>query len=314
MAEELPGQIGRYKILGELGRGGFGRVYRAYDPTVGRPVAIKILTQVSDDTCTRFRNEAMVAGNLGHKNIVTVYEYGTHEERPFLAMEYLEGQDLHHIIASRAPLTLLNKCNIMSQVADGLYCAHQSGVVHRDMKPANIKVLRDGTVKIMDFGIARLTHNAEAARLTQQGFLIGTLRYMAPEQLAGAEFTSLCDIFAYGVIYFEILTGKHPFDAPDAQSLMYKLTTGDPPSIRGLTPAVPPALEQVIARLLQKNSARRYQSLKEVQFDTEPVRIDLQRSRALELLGEAQEHFDNRSFEAAQKPLHEALALEPANR
>ena len=119
-----PSQIGRYKVQEELGRGGFGRVYRAYDPTVGRPVAIKILTDVSADTQTRFRNEAMVAGNLRHKNIVTVYEYGSYEGLPFLAMEYLEGEDLHHIIASHKPLSLLEKCNIMSQVADGLYYAH----------------------------------------------------------------------------------------------------------------------------------------------------------------------------------------------
>jgi serine/threonine-protein kinase len=314
MAEGQPVQIGRYKILGELGRGGFGRVYRGYDPTVGRPVAIKILTQVSEDTRSRFRKEAMVAGNLGHKNIVTVYEYGTHEDRPFLAMEYLEGQDLHHIIGARAPLSLLSKCDIMSQVADGLFCAHQSGVVHRDMKPANIKVLRDGTVKIMDFGIARLTDAAEATRLTQQGFLIGTLRYMAPEQLAGSDFTAQCDIFAYGVIYYELLTGKHPFDAKDAQSLMYKLTMDEAPPIRELTPGIPIALEHVITRLLEKNPTRRYQSLTEVQFDTEPVRIDLRRGRSLELLKEAQEHFDNQRFEPAQKVLHEVLALEPSNR
>jgi serine/threonine-protein kinase len=314
MAEAHPAQIGRYKVLGEVGRGGFGRVYRGYDPTVGRPVAIKILTQVSEDTRSRFRNEAMVAGNLGHKNIVTVYEYGTHEDRPFLAMEYLEGKDLHDIIASRAPLSLLNKCNIMSQVADGLYCAHQGGVVHRDMKPGNIKVLRDGTVKIMDFGIARLTDTADATRLTQQGILIGTLRYMAPEQLAGSEFTAQCDIFAYGVIFYELLTGKHPFEARDAQSLMYKLSASDPQPIREVAPGIPAALERVINRLLQKSPKRRYENLKEVQFDTEPVRMDLQKARAQELLGEAQEHFNHRRFEAAQKPLHEALALEPGDR
>src|SRR5215471_18139819 len=118
MAEELPGQIGRYKVQSELGRGGFGRVYRAYDPTVGRPVAIKVLSDVSIDTLTRFRNEAKVAGNLRHKNIVTVYEYGTFGELPFLAMEYLEGEDLHQIISSHRSLSLLEKCNIMSQVAD----------------------------------------------------------------------------------------------------------------------------------------------------------------------------------------------------
>ena len=314
MPEGQPTQIGRYEVQGELGRGGFGRVYRAYDPTVGRPVAIKILTQVSADTRTRFRNEATVAGNLRHKNIVTVYEYGSFEGLPFLAMEYLEGEDLHHIITSRKALTILEKCNIMAQVADGLHYAHSSGVVHRDMKPANIMLLRDGTVKIMDFGIARLTRTPDATRLTQQGFLIGTLRYMAPEQLAGADFNAQCDIFAYGVIFYELLTGRHPFDAPDAQSLMYKLSFEEPAPIRDFVPRAPDALQQVISRMIQKTRDLRYRNLKDLQFDTEPIRIDLQRGRASELLLQAQELFDKESLEPAQKVLQEALALEPSNR
>jgi len=314
MSEGQPTQIGRYEVQAELGRGGFGRVYRAYDPTVGRPVAIKILTQVSADTRTRFRNEATVAGNLRHKNIVTVYEYGAFEGLPFLAMEYLEGEDLHHIITSGKALSLLEKCNIMAQVADGLHYAHSSGVVHRDMKPANIMLLRDGTVKIMDFGIARLTRKPDATRLTQQGFLIGTLRYMAPEQLAGAEFNAQCDIFAYGVIFYELLTGRHPFDAPDAQSLMYKLSFEEPAPIRDFVPGAPDALQQVISRMIQKARELRYRNLKDLQFDTEPIRIDLQRGRASELLLQAQELCDKESLEPAQKVLQEALALEPSNR
>jgi serine/threonine-protein kinase len=314
MAEKPPTEIGRYKILGELGRGGFGRVYRAYDPTVGRPVAVKILTQVSDDSRTRFRNEAMVAGNLGHRSIVTVYEYGTHEESPFLAMEYLEGQDLHQIITSRTPLSLFKKCNIMSEVAEGLHCAHQSGVVHRDMKPANIMVLRDGTVKIMDFGIARITRSPDATRLTQQGYLIGTLRYMAPEQLAGSDFDALCDIFGYGVVFYELLTGRYPFEAPDAQSLMYKLTFEEPPPIKDFVADVPDALQEVISKILHKDRSHRYQSLRDVQFDTEPIRMELQRGHVAGLLGQAEELIGQKQLEAAQRIVHEALGLEPSNR
>ncbi len=300
MTESQPKEIGRYKVQEELGRGGFGRVYRAYDPTVGRPVAIKILTDVSADTQTRFRNEAMVAGNLRHKNIVTVYEYGSYEGLPFLAMEYLEGEDLHHILASRKPLTLLEKCAIMSQVADGLCYAHANGVVHRDMKPANIMVLRDGTVKIMDFGIARLTSTPDATRLTQQGYLIGTLRYMAPEQLAGADFDPRCDIFAYGVIFYELLSGSHPFDAPDAQRLMYKLSFEDPRPIHDLVPALPPGLGHAISRMIQKDRDRRYRTVKDLQFDIEPVRFELQKGRASELLQQAQSLFEQKQLEPAQ--------------
>src|ERR1041385_9003159 len=134
MSEGKASQIGRYQVLGELGRGGFGCVYRAFDASVGRQVAIKVLTGGGADVLRRFRNEAQVAGNLRHENIVTVYEYGEHEGKPFLAMEYLEGEDLQHILASKKPLTLLEKCSIMSQVAEGLYCAHRNGVVHRDVK------------------------------------------------------------------------------------------------------------------------------------------------------------------------------------
>src|SRR5579863_5467302 len=143
MPEGNSGQIGRYKVLEEIGRGGFGCVYRAFDASVGRQVAIKVLTAAGKDVSARFRNEAQVAGNLRHENIVTVYEYGEHEGQPFLAMEYLEGEDLQHILASGRQLSLLEKCNIMSQVAEGLYCAHRNGVVHRDIKPANIMVLPD---------------------------------------------------------------------------------------------------------------------------------------------------------------------------
>ncbi len=314
MAEGKPRQIGRYEIVEELGRGGFGLVYRAFDPTVNRSVAIKVLTQASKDTLTRFRNEAMVAGNLRHENLVTVYEYGTHESVPFIAMEYLEGEDLHHIISSRKPLSLLEKCTIMSQVAEGLYCAHKSGVVHRDVKPANIMVLRDGTVKIMDFGIARLMNDRDATRLTQQGYLIGTLLYMAPEQLAGADFDALCDIFAYGVIFYELITGRHPFEAPDARTMMYKLTFEDPRPLREFAPDVPEALQQVVSKIIQRDRELRYQSLKEVQFDTEPIRLDLRRERAAALLAQAQQLFEKKQLDPAQTVLQESLSLDPGNR
>jgi hypothetical protein len=229
-------------------------------------------------------------------------------------MEYLEGEDLHHIISSQRQLSLLEKCNIMSQVADGLAYAHGSGVVHRDMKPANIMVLRDGGVKIMDFGIARITRTPDATRLTQQGFLIGTLRYMAPEQLAGSDFDAQCDIFAYGLIFYELVAGRHPFEAQDAQRLMYRLTFEDPKPIRELVPDAPEALEQVIARMIQKDRSRRYGSMRELQFDAEPVRIDLQKARASELQVQARSLFEQGQLEECQRVLHEALVLDPGNR
>jgi serine/threonine protein kinase len=313
MSDEKPSQIGRYRILDEIGRGGFGRVYRGYDPTVRRPVAVKVLTDAREDVLTRFRNEAMVAGNLRHENIVTVYEYGVHRDLPFIVMEFLKGEDLQHIIASQKPLTLLEKCSIMWQVAEGLHCAHRNGVVHRDVKPANIMVLSDGAVKIMDFGIARLSERSDNTRLTEKGFLIGTVSYMAPEQFAGSDFDDLCDIFAYGVIFHELATGKHPFDAPDAMSMMYKLAAQDPPPIRESVPDFPVALQQIISKAIQKERDLRYHSLKELQFDLEPIRIELQRERASPLLLRAQELFQEKQLDEAKKLVQQVLSLDPSN-
>src|SRR4030095_5945140 len=147
--------IGKYKLEAEIGRGGFGRVYRAYDPSTRRTVAIKVLiSQKNEEVLARFRREATATGNLNHKNIVTVYDYGEHDNTPYLVMEYLEGEDLRSSLSSGKNFSLLEKTSIMSQVAEGLQYAHHRGIVHRDIKPANLMILSDGTVKIMDFGIA----------------------------------------------------------------------------------------------------------------------------------------------------------------
>ena len=313
MPDNIPTHIGKYKIVDELGHGGFAVVYRAFDPSVGRPVAIKILTERGPDVLTRFRNEATVAGNLRAENIVTVFEYGEHEGQPFLAMEYLEGEDLQHIINSNKPLTLLEKCNIMSQVAEGLDYAHRTGVVHRDVKPANIMVRRDGVVKIMDFGIARITRDTGATRLTQQGFMLGTLIYMAPEQFGGAEIDALSDIFAYGVVYYELLTGRHPFKAADARTLMYKISFEEPAPITDFIPDAPAGLQAVLTKILHKERELRYPNLREVESDIQPIRMELQRQRAATLLTQARELFDKKQLEPAQNVALEALTLDPSN-
>ena len=182
----------------------------------------------------RFRNEAAAAGNLNHRNIVTIYDFGEHEGVPYIVMELVDGRDLQKTMASRR-LSLLEKMEIMSQVAEGLHFAHTNGVIHRDVKPANIMVLPDGAVKILDFGIARLKQS-NAARQTRTGYLVGTILYMSPEQFQDATVDSLCDIWAYGVVYYEVLTGKYPFEAKDNASLMYKITRVDPPRIRTIAP------------------------------------------------------------------------------
>jgi serine/threonine protein kinase len=314
MNESVVKTIGRYEVRAELGRGGFGRVYKAYDPTVGRMVAIKILTGEGQDLLTRFRMEAAAAGNLHHRNIVTVYDFGDYRGVPYIAMEFLEGEDLNQVIADGKPLDLVQKVRIMGQVAEGLDCAHRNGVVHRDVKPANIRLLPDGTVKILDFGIARLTRDGAGTRLTHQGDLIGTLLYMSPEQVTGSDVDALSDIFAYGVTYYELLTGTHPFQATDPGAVLYKITSEDPRPVRSIVPECPEALEHVVHRALHKDRELRYQTLRDLQFDSEPVLMELQQERASRLMHRAVDAFDGGDLDGAQTVLRQVLELDPGNR
>ncbi|HZS54376.1 MAG TPA: protein kinase [Bryobacteraceae bacterium] len=307
-------RFGKYEIQAELGRGGFGRVFRAFDPTVARLVAIKILTsEAGTDLLTRFHNEAMAAGNLRHENIVTIYEFGEEQDVPFIAMEYLEGEDLQQTITSRRALTLLDKVSIMSQVAAGLDCAHRHGVVHRDVKPANIRLLPDGRVKIMDFGIARLIREDGAARLTRQGHLLGTLLYMAPEQVMGSDTDFLCDVFAYGVTFYELLTGRHPFRADDPRTIFYKITSEDPELIHQFVPECPETLDGVIRRALHKERELRYQSLRDLRLDIEPVLMKLRGERATAMVQEARHLTVGGNAKRALSLLNEAIDLDSAN-
>ncbi len=307
-------RIGKYEVQGELGKGGFGQVLRAYDPTVGRLVAIKVLNATDDKSAlNRFRNEATAAGNLHHKNIITIHEFGEDNGLFYLVMEFLEGHDLQRVMANGGSNTLAQKLDIMVQVAEGLHSAHQNGVVHRDVKPANVMVLRDGSVKMMDFGIARLTRD-QSTRLTQHGFMIGTVLYMAPEQLSGQEVDALCDIWAYGVMFYELLTGTHPFQAADARVVMFKISTQEPDPISKTVPACPEALEAVMRRLLAKDRDARYQTLEDALFDIEPIRIELRKQDAARFLSEAQELFAQDQLDAAQMMVRRILDLDASNR
>ncbi len=307
-------QIGRYRIEREIGRGGFGHVYLAYDPVMDRKVAVKVLTQLDDPSLiARFRTEAIAAGNLHHRNIVTIYDFGEDGPRHYLVMEYLDGSDLQHLMSSNEPLALWQKVDIMSQIAEGLYCAHQSGVVHRDVKPANVIVMRDGTVKILDFGIARLTER-DATRLTRSGFLVGTVLYMSPDQLSDGSVDALSDIWSYGVMYYEILTGRHPFaSGQDTGSVMYRIMNQDPERITSIAPECPEALERIVMRLLAKQRENRYQSLAELQYDALPVLRELKRQQAAGLLGQAASLVDDGRYDDAEPLIRSILDLDPGN-
>jgi serine/threonine-protein kinase len=191
-------------------------------------VAIKVLAVEGEpDVIRRFRSEAATTGNLKHKNIVTVHEFGEHEGMPYLVMEFLEGVTLQRAISNHQDMTLLEKIRIMHEVAEGLAYAHRNTVIHRDIKPANIMLLPGGAAKLMDFGIARVM-GRDSTRQTREGFLLGTMLYMSPEQFRGVDADRLTDMFGYGVTYYEFLAGVHPFQSADAAGLLYNITTCTP--------------------------------------------------------------------------------------
>lgn len=302
---------GKYEIVSELGRGGFGRVYRALDPVLGM-VAIKTLAVENDPAVlTRFRNEAAAARRLSHPNIVTIYDFGEQDGVPFIVMQLLEGQDLDKVIQKRVQLPLWQKIRMMTQTASGLFHAHVNGVIHRDVKPANIMLLPEGDIKIMDFGIALAsqdTHN----RVTPRGTVIGTLRYMAPEQFQGAEQDARSDIFSFGLVFYELLSGIHPFFANEPATLMYNVLNRDPVPIREVCPECPEMLQPVIARLLQKDPDFRYQSLEDVIFDCEPALEQLQRASAQDLFEEAKRVRAEGRLDASLGLLRQAMELDAA--
>lgn len=309
----MTGRIGRYELQAELGSGGFGRVFRAHDPIVGRQVAIKILLSTGDpELLVRFRNEAGATGKLRHRNIVVIYDFGEHDGLPYLVMELLEGQDLEHVISGRRPMSLLQKVDVMRQMASGLHHAHSFGIVHRDVKPANVMLMADGTVKIMDFGIA-LLNQATAARITPQGSLIGTFPYMAPEQFQGESSDSMTDIFALGVTCYRFLTGVHPFQAEEMASVMFNIVNKTPEPIRSLLPECPEALENVVFRLLAKDREQRYQSLEDALFDLEPIGVELQKERVEELVSDARSMIERDELHEAQACIREALGIQPGS-
>ena len=311
MANQIE-RIGRFEIQSELGRGGFGRVYRAFDPVMTRFVAIKVLTEGDPSMLGRFRDEARAAGGMRHENIVTIYESGEHEGLPYMVMELLEGRDISDILAAGEQLTLIQIMDIMGQVARGLHHAHQNSIFHRDVKPGNIRLLPTGRVKLMDFGIARFTQSGHTLR-TRQGDLLGTLLYMSPEQFTGQEFDARGDIFAYGVVYYQLVTGKHPFKADDPGILMCNITINEPEPVRSLNPECPEGLERIIQKAMYKDRELRYQTLEDLQFDAEPIFLDLKRHRAATLVEECERLFQEGQIEAAQTSLRQVLDLDPSN-
>jgi eukaryotic-like serine/threonine-protein kinase len=254
--------IGRYRIDASLGTGAMGEVYRAYDPVIDRPVAIKVVRpelisgEGSEQWLQRFRREARAAGRRFHPNIIAVLDFGDDNGVPFLAMEYVDGQNLDTVIKASGPLEPRRGIPIITQVLSALGFIHKNGIVHRDVKPSNIMVLENDQIKVADFGIARI----DASEFTIVGDLLGTPAYMAPEQFAGAPVDERTDLFAAGVILFEMLTGVKPFRGKSITEILRLMEKRGPEDIALLNPAVPEALKQVISKALAFDPAARYAS------------------------------------------------------
>ncbi len=259
-------KLGRFEVLAEIGRGAMGIVYKAKDPMLERIVAIKTINMGMDRDGAemyekRFYQEARAAGGLNHPNIVTVYDIGKTDTECYMAMEYIEGAELRTLLLPGKPLPVPRALSIAAQVAEGLAYAHERGVVHRDVKPANIMVPESGAVKITDFGIARMrSSNVQ----TQTGMMMGSPKYMSPEQVIGKRADHRTDIFSLGVILYEMLTGATPFTGESVNAVMYQIVNFVPPAPSAINPAAPAAIDVIVAGMLAKSLEERFQGAAEI--------------------------------------------------
>ena len=274
--------LGRYEIIGEIGQGAMGVVYKATDPLIDRIVAIKTISlslaqEEREEYEARFFQEAKAAGRLSHPNIVTIYDVGRSGDVAYIAMEFLQGRELRDILNEKQLLPVDQVIDIVSQVAMGLSYAHEHGIVHRDVKPSNIMVNSDGHVKITDFGIARM---ASAGVRTQTGMVLGSPKYMSPEQVMGKQTDQRSDIFSLGVMLYEMLTRQPPFMGENVNAIMYQTLNAIPKQPSSLNPAVPDMLNFIVAKALAKDMEHRYLSAKDLVNDLRACRDTVPRSAA----------------------------------
>ena len=275
--------IGRYRVVGLIAHGGMGSLYLARDPAIDRAIAIKLLQERFDDEAARerFAREARSTGRLRHPNIVTVFDVGEHDRRPFIAMEYVPGETLEQLIRRRAPLSIDDRLAILEDVCSGLHFAHAEGIIHRDIKPANVILDVSGTIKILDFGLAR----ASDSGITRAGDQLGTLNYMSPEQVIGGHLDHRSDIYAVGVLAYELISYEKAFPGTMHDGTMYRILNTRPTPLETLIPGVDPALPPIIERAMLKDPDLRYQDLEQMREDFTALRNRLvvpDRERPLE--------------------------------
>jgi serine/threonine protein kinase len=273
------GTIGRYRVTGELGRGGMGVVYKGEDRQIGRHVAIKTLTDVTPELRERFYIEAR-SGILSHQNIVTVYEVGEHEGRPFIAMEFVEGESLEKMLRQRKRLPLREALSIVEQICAGLGHAHTLGVVHRDVKPANVLVRPDGRVTIVDFGIARLADQTK--QLTKTDTLLGTFHYIAPERLKGEVSDGRADLWSVGVMLYEMVTGALPFKGGDISSV-YRVIHEPYVPVKEYVRNLPEGLSHVLDKALAKELGKRFATAEQMASDVHRLARELEGEESAEM-------------------------------
>jgi serine/threonine-protein kinase len=266
-----PTRIGRYHVVERLGRGAMGTVYRAHDPQIGRTVAIKVLHVDDDELRRRFRREVQSAGTLKHPNIVTVHDYGEEGGQPFIVMEYVEGRTLADLLRVGHQFSLSEKLHLARQLCSALDYAHDQGVIHRDIKPANLMIGRDGNLRVVDFGIARMGDGD----LTRTGTLIGTLKYMSPEQIDGAELDRRTDIFSVGAVLYELLSSHQAFQGDSPSRVMRAILHEEPPALTGLCPDIDSELVRVVDTAMRKDRSQRYTTLRQVDNDLAAVEARL---------------------------------------
>src|SRR5258707_2570356 len=285
--------IGHYRIESLIGVGGMGEVYLARDERLGRKAALKLLPDnltIDEAQLSRFKNEARSASALNHPNILTVYEIGAEGDRQFIAMEFIDGVTLRASIM-RGRIKPHAALEIAVQVASALAAAHAAGVVHRDIKPENIMLRPDGYVKVLDFGIAKLTEHrppsdddtseTTATLQTRPGLVLGTARYMSPEQARGQKVDARSDIWSLGVVLYEMVGGRPPFRGDTPSDCIVSILTTEPPPLSGVLPNVPLKLESILQKALRKNSDERYQTIKEMLADLRIVKGELEAQSSL---------------------------------